>query len=50
MKKTMSLAGDSAIAKATLDHGLTVFTDYFVLLKVNDQWKIANKVYHGRKK
>ena len=36
--------------KATLDHGNTVFTDYFVLLKVDDEWKIANKVYNARKK
>ena len=46
----IDVSGDSAMAKATLDHGATVFTDYFVLLKVNDEWKIANKVYHGRKK
>ena len=46
----VDVSGDSAMAKATLDHGATVFTDYFVLLKVNDEWKIANKVYHGRKK
>jgi hypothetical protein len=46
----IDVSGDSAMAKATLDHGGTVFTDYFVLLKVNDGWKIANKVYHGRKK
>ena len=46
----IDLSGDSATAKATLDHGAMVFTDYFVLLKVNGEWKIANKVYHGRKK
>ena len=46
----IDVSGDSAMAKATLDHGATVFTDYFVVLKVNDEWKIANKVYHGRKK
>jgi hypothetical protein len=46
----IDLSGDSGMAKATLDHGAMVFTDYFVLLKVNGEWKIANKVYHGRKK
>jgi hypothetical protein len=46
----IDVSGDSAIAKATLNHGATVFTDYFVLLKVGDDWKIANKVYSGRKK
>ncbi len=44
------MTGDSAIAKATLDHGGVVFTDYFVLLKVDGAWKIANKVYNARKK
>ena len=52
-KRTIDLvdvSGDSAIARATLDHGAIVFTDYFVLLKVEGTWKIANKVYHGRRK
>lgn len=44
----VDVAGDSAAAKATLVHGATTFTDYFVLLKVAGQWRIANKVYHGR--
>ena len=46
----IDVSGDSGVAKATLDHGAMVFTDYFVLLKVNGEWKIANKVYYGRKK
>lgn len=46
----IDVSGDSGIAKATLEHGATVFTDYFVLLKVDDEWKIANKVYYGSKK
>ena len=46
----LDVSGDSGVAKATLDHGAMVFTDYFVLLKVNGEWKIANKVYYGRKK
>jgi hypothetical protein len=44
------VSGDSAIVKATLDHGDTLFTDYFLLVKVNGEWKIANKVYTSRKK
>lgn len=39
--------GTSAMAQATLDHVGAVFTDFFVLLKVNGEWKIANKVYHA---
>ena len=41
----ISIAGTAASAKATLVHGTTTFTDYFVLLKVDGTWKIANKVY-----
>jgi hypothetical protein len=46
----VDVSGDSAVARATLDHGAIVFTDYFVLLKVDGAWKIANKVYHGHRK
>lgn len=42
---SIDFKGTAAMAKATLVHGQTTFTDYFVLLKVNGQWKIANKVY-----
>lgn len=47
---SIDVSGDSGMAKATLDHGATVFTDYFILLKVGEEWRIANKVYYGRKK
>ena len=46
----IDVSGNSAIVKATLVHGATVFTDYFVLLKVDNEWRIANKVYFGRRK
>jgi hypothetical protein len=46
----IDVSGNSGMAKATLVHGRTVFTDYFVMLKVGDEWKIANKVYFGRRK
>ena len=44
----VDISGDAAMAKATLVHGDTTFTDYFVLLKVAGSWKIANKVYAAR--
>ena len=44
----VDVSGTAAMAKATLVHGATTFTDYFVLLNVNGQWKIANKVYSSR--
>lgn len=43
----IDVTGDAAIAKATLNYGAVVI-DYFLLLKVDGAWKIANKVY-GRK-
>jgi hypothetical protein len=42
---TVDVSGNAAMARAILIHGETTFTDYFVLLKVDDEWKIANKVY-----
>jgi hypothetical protein len=45
----IDISGTSAMAKATLVHGATTFTDYFVLLKVNGRWAIANKVYHAQR-
>ncbi len=41
--------GTAAMVKATLKHGATTFTDYFILLKLNGKWLIANKVYHGER-
>jgi len=46
----IDISGDAAMARATLNHGATVFTDYMVLLKVDGEWKIANKAYAGRPK
>jgi hypothetical protein len=46
---SIDVTGTAAIAKATLIHGAVTFTDYFVLLKVDGVWKIANKVYHGQR-
>ncbi|MFA9218947.1 MAG: nuclear transport factor 2 family protein [Sphingomonadaceae bacterium] len=40
--------GNSACARVTLVHGAVTFTDYFVLLKTAEGWKIANKAFHGR--
>lgn len=37
-----------AMARVTLIHGITKFTDMFVLLKqATGEWKIANKAYHS---
>jgi Putative lumazine-binding len=44
----VEVSGTAAMAAATLVHGRTTFTDYFVLLKEGNTWKIANKVYSSR--
>ena len=44
----VDVSGTAAMVKATLVHGTTTFTDYFVLLKDNGEWRIANKVYSSR--
>jgi hypothetical protein len=41
----VDVIGNAAMARVTLAHGQTTLTDYFVLLKVDGEWKIANKVY-----
>lgn len=41
----IDVSGDAAIARATLTRPNAVITDYFVLLKVDGEWRIANKVY-----
>src|SRR5687768_15575108 len=45
---SVDVSGTAAMVRATLVHGATTFTDYFVLLKVDGEWKIANKVYASR--
>jgi hypothetical protein len=44
----VEISGTAAMVSATLVHGATTFADYFVLLKVDGEWKIANKVYASR--
>jgi hypothetical protein len=47
---SVDVTGTAAMVKATLVHGNSTFTDYFVLLKVEGEWKIANKVYHAMRR
>lgn len=42
----IEVIGDAASVRATLIHGDAKFTDYFLLLKVDERWRIASKVYH----
>ena len=42
---SIDISGNTAMARVTLDYPSGTFTDYFVLLKVDGEWKIANKVW-----
>jgi 3-hydroxyisobutyrate dehydrogenase-like beta-hydroxyacid dehydrogenase len=40
--------GTVATATMTLSHGADTFTDIFLLVRVDDRWRISNKAYHRR--
>jgi hypothetical protein len=42
---SVDITGTAAMARATLVHGQTTLRDYFVLLKVDGEWRIANKTF-----
>lgn len=42
----VSVEGSVGTATMTLHHGSTSFTDVFLLVRVDDGWRIANKAYH----
>ncbi|MEQ6437914.1 nuclear transport factor 2 family protein [Comamonas sp. w2-DMI] len=44
----LDIVGTAAMAKVTLHHGAVTFTDYFLLLKTEQGWKIANKAFHAQ--
>ena len=44
----IELHGNAGMAQVTLDYPTITFTDYFVLLKTAEGWKIANKAFHGQ--
>ena len=46
----IELHGNAGMAQVTLDYPTVTFTDYFVLLKVDGEWKIASKVYDAARK
>lgn len=44
----IDIAGTAASAKITLVHGAVTFIDYFLLLKTEQGWRIANKAFHAQ--
>jgi 3-hydroxyisobutyrate dehydrogenase-like beta-hydroxyacid dehydrogenase len=43
---TVDVHGSVATASMTLWHGVATFTDIFLLVHADGQWRIANKAYH----
>ncbi|WP_329110345.1 nuclear transport factor 2 family protein [Micromonospora sp. NBC_01699] len=43
---SVDVLGTVATATMTLWHGADTFTDIFLLVRVDDGWRIANKAYH----
>jgi hypothetical protein len=46
----IDVTGNAAVAKLKLDYPKTTLTDYFALLKVDGEWKVVNKIFHGEPK
>lgn len=46
----VEIHGNAGMARVTLDYPKVTFTDYFVLLKVGGEWKIASKAYDAAPK
>ena len=44
----IDIGGTAASARITLVHGAVTFTDYFLLLRTAQGWKIANKAFHAQ--
>ena len=42
--------GTAGVAKVVLDYPTVTFTDYMHVLKIGDEWKIVNKIYHADRK
>jgi Putative lumazine-binding len=42
----VNVHGSVGTASMTLVHGADIFTDVFLLVCVDGQWRIANKAYH----
>lgn len=47
---SIDVAGDAAVAKVELDYPKVFFVDYLSLLKIDGEWKIAQKTYTGTSK
>lgn len=46
----VDVTGEAAVAKIDFDYPASNITDYFLLLKKNGEWRIANKIFQGSAK
>jgi hypothetical protein len=42
----VDVTGTAAVARVVLDYPNALFTDYLSLLKIGDEWKVVNKIFH----
>jgi len=42
--------GDAAIAKLVFDYPQFAITDYMLLLRIDGEWKIVDKIYQGQRR
>jgi Putative lumazine-binding len=47
---SLTITGNTGVARIVLDYPETIFTDFMSLLKINGEWKIANKVFNAAPK
>jgi hypothetical protein len=47
---SIDVSGDAAVAKVELDYPKVFFVDYLSLLRIDGEWKIAQKTYTGTSK
>lgn len=42
----VDVTGTAAVARVVLDYPNALFTDYLSLLRIGDEWKVVNKIFH----
>jgi len=48
--KSVEVTGDAAIAKLVFDYPQSAITDYMLLLRIDGEWKIVDKIYQGQRR
>ncbi|HEX8289072.1 MAG TPA: nuclear transport factor 2 family protein [Pyrinomonadaceae bacterium] len=48
--ESVEISGKAAVATLKFDYPTLRITDYLLLLKIGDEWKIVNKIFQGEMK